>query len=271
MVNPRQKYAYAVILLRQLVKTDFKLRYQGSTLGYIWSLLRPLLLFLTLYIVFIKFLRVGGGSMPHPAVYLLLGILLWNYFSEVTNGSINAIVGKGDLLRKLNFPKYIIIIAGSVSALINLVLTSLVIVLFMVLSHVTLSWAALWIIPLVVELFLISIALAFFLSALFVRFRDVSYIWEVVMQAAFYATPILYPLSFHGIPIWAKKIMMLNPMAQIIQDARHVLISPSTETIGSIYDGREWVRGIPLLITLLIALLALRYFRNRAKYFAEEV
>lgn len=268
MVNSRQKYAYPIILLKQLVKTDFKLRYQGSTLGYIWSLLRPLLLFMTLYVVFVKFLKVGAG-IPHYPVYLLLGIVLWNYFAEVTGGSVNAIVGKGDLLRKLNFPKYIIIVAGSLSALINLTLTSIVIGIFMIFNHVTFGWTALWIFPLLVELFIFSIAVAFFLSALFVRFRDVSYIWEVVMQAAFYATPILYPLAI--IPPKAAKVLMLNPMAQIIQDARHVLVTPHAETIGTVYNGRQWVIAIPLVATLLIALLAARYFRSRSKYFAEEV
>src|SRR5258708_35249969 len=100
----QQRYRYAVILLKQLVKTDFKLRYQGSVLGYAWSLLRPLFLFVILYIVFGVFLK-AKGNIPHYPVYLLLGIVLWNYFAEVTAGSVGSIVGKGELLRKLNFPK----------------------------------------------------------------------------------------------------------------------------------------------------------------------
>lgn len=262
-----QRYRYSIILLKQLVKTDFKLRYQGSVLGYAWSLLRPLFLFIILYIVFARFLKVGG-TIPHYPVYLLLGIVLWNYFSEVTTGGVNAIVGRSDLLRKINFPKYVLILAGSFSAFINLILNFVVIGLFMVLTDVSISWSALIMIPLIAELFIFSIAMAFFLSALYVRFRDVSYIWEVIMQGAFYATPILYPLSL--IPVAAAKILILSPIAQIIQDARYVLVTKDTDTIYTLY-GNVWVWAIPIGITLITALLAATYFRKRSEYFAEEV
>jgi ABC-2 type transport system permease protein len=263
-----QRYRYSIILLKQLVKTDFKLRYQGSVLGYVWSLLRPLFLFVTLYFVFARFLKVGTG-MPHYPVYLLLGIVLWNYFSEVTAGSVQAIVGKGELLRKINFPKYVIILAGSFSAFINLLLNFIVIAVFMVFGHVSLSWHALIIIPLIAELFILSIGVAFFLSALFVRFRDVSYIWEVIMQAAFYGTPILYLLT--KVPHRVAKFLILNPMAQIIQDARYSLVTTKTQTIYQVYGGDKWIWTIPLGITLVLTLLAAIYFRSRSKYFAEEV
>jgi ABC-2 type transport system permease protein len=263
-----QRYRYSIILLRQLVKTDFKLRYQGSTLGYVWSLLRPLLLFLILYLVFGVFLK-AKGNIPHYPVYLLLGIVLWNYFAEVTSGSVGAIVGRGDLLRKINFPKYVIILAGSFSAFINLLINFVVIIIFMVFTHLAPTWHALIIIPLVAELFVFSIAMAFFLSALFVRFRDVSYIWEVIMQGAFYATPILYPMSY--IPHRYAKILILNPMAQIIQDARHVVVTSKSATIYQVYGGDRWIWAIPLGISLIIAVLASSYFRSRSKYFAEEI
>jgi ABC-2 type transport system permease protein len=263
-----QRYRYSIILLKQLVKTDFKLRYQGSVLGYAWSLLRPLFLFVILYVVFGVFLK-AKGNIPHYPVYLLLGIVLWNYFAEVTAGSVGSIVGKGELLRKINFPKYVIILAGSFSAFINLLINFVVIGIFMIIGHVGLSWRAIIIIPLVAELFVFSIALAFFLSALYVRFRDVSYIWEVILQGAFYATPILYPLSL--IPDRAAKILLLNPIAQIIQDARHVLVTPKTQTIYQLYGGDRWIWAIPLGLSLVIVVLSATYFRSRSKYFAEEV
>jgi ABC-2 type transport system permease protein len=265
-----QRYRYSIILLKQLVKTDFKLRYQGSVLGYAWSLLRPLFLFVILYIVFGVFLKAKGNPpIPHYPVYLLLGIVLWNYFAEVTAGSVGSIVGKGELLRKLNFPKYVIILAGSFSAFINLLINFVVIGIFMIVGHVGLSWRAIIIVPLVGELFVFSIALAFFLSALYVRFRDVSYIWEVILQGMFYATPILYPLSL--IPNRAAKILLLNPIAQIIQDARHVLVTSRAQTIYQLYDGDRWIWAIPLGASLIMVVLAATYFRSRSKYFAEEV
>jgi ABC-2 type transport system permease protein len=266
--NFQKRYQYPIILLKQLVKTDFKLRYQGSVLGYLWSLLRPLLLFAILYLVFARFLKVGN-DIPHYPVYLLLGIVLWNYFAEVTMGSVTAIVGRGDLLRKINFPKYVIIFAGSFSAFINLLLNFVVIAIFMIITDVSVSWHALLLLPLIAELFIFSIAVAFFLSTLYVRFRDVSYIWEVIMQAAFYATPILYTLT--RVPHAAAKILILSPMSQIIQDSRYALVTSQSITASRVYGGDRFVELIPITATVIIALIATSYFRQRSKYFAEEV
>ncbi len=264
------KYKYSAILLRQLVITDFKLRYQGSALGYVWSLLRPLFLFIILYLVFDKIFN-AGASIPHYPVYLLLGIILWNYFGEVTNGGVTAIVAKGDLLRKLNFPKYVIVLAGSFSAFINLMINFIVVAIFMVLNGVTLHWSAL-LLPLpLIELFIFSIGVAFLLSALFVKFRDINYIWEIIMQAAFYATPILYSLSFViNKSLFAAQILMLNPVAQIIQDSRYVLITPNTITYESLY-GSGWYRLIPLTFVILFTLLAAWYFKRKSPQFAEDI
>lgn len=263
----KERYHYSVILLRELVITDFKLRYQSSILGYVWSLLRPLALFIILYFVFVKFLRVGE-SVEHFPVYLLFGIVIWNYFSEVTNNGVSAIVSRGDLLRKLNFPKYVIVLAGSFSALINLGLNLIVVTVFAIFNDVPLMGSLVWLPVLIVELFIIALSMAFLLSALFVKIRDVNYIWEVIMQGAFYATPILYPLSI--IPEVAQKILILNPVAQIIQDIRYVAITHDSATIGDIY-GSEWARLIPLAIVGLITVVSVSYFRSQSKYFAEEV
>lgn len=264
----KQRYRYPSLLLRQLVKTDFQLRYHGSTLGYLWTLIRPLAIFAILYVVFAKFLRVGD-AVPFYAVYLLLGIMLWNYFVEVTSGSVEAIVGKGELLRKINFPKYIVVLTGSVSATINLLINSVVLTGFMLFLGADPSLSAVVVVPLLfAELFVFSLGVGFLLSALFVRFRDVQYIWEVVLQGAFYATPILYPLSF--VPEAGAKILMLNPIAQIIQDARRVLITPESVTIADVY-GNAVARLVPLAIVIVVSITAAIYFRKRSRFFAEEV
>ncbi len=271
MERLKERYRYSIILLKQLVKTDFKLRYQGSFLGYIWSLLRPFALFIILYFVFAVVLG-AGDDIPNYPVYLLLGIVLWNYFAEVTMGSVGSIVGRGDLMRKINFPRYVIVLAGSFSALINLLLNFVVIAGFMAVNHVDLRPIALTLPIFIAELFVFSLAVAFFLSAAFVRFRDISYIWDVVMQAAFYATPILYPLSLvtEKASLAVSKIMLLNPVAQIIQDARMVLVTDKTQTIQTLY-GSHWIRLIPVGITLATAVIAATYFRKRSRYFAEDV
>lgn len=264
-----QKYRYSAILLKELVATDFKLRYQGSVLGYLWSLLRPLMLFAILYVVFAKFLRLGD-AIPFYPIYLLTGIVLWNFFAEVTNNSVTAIVNQGDLIRKLNFPKYVIILSTAFSALINLILNFIVISVFIAVSGVDLHWTALLSPVFIIEIFVFAMAMAFLLSALFVRLRDVNYIWEVIMQGLFYATPIIYPISLvtDKWPLVAK-LLLVNPVAQAIQDVRYTLITPETQTLHSL-GGWNWYI-LPIAIVIVITVVAVVYFRKRSPYFAEEV
>lgn len=255
-------------LLRELVATDFKLRYQGSVLGYAWSLLRPLLLFAILYTVFVKFLRFDFG-LPHPAVYLLLGIVLWNFFAEMTTQSLGSVVSRGDLIRKIRIPRWIIVISSSLSALINLGLNMIVVGVFMVLNHVDLLQGA-FLVPLVlIEVYILALGLSLFLSAAFVRFRDVSYIWEVLIQLLFYVTPILYPLARITNPL-LQQLLMLNPMAQAIQDARYLLISHQVPTVQHIF-GNGWLAIIPYLVPLVILVCGVLYFKKEARYFAENI
>ena len=261
------RYSYSLILLRELVITDFKLRYQSSVLGYVWSLLRPLALFAILYMVFANFLKLGS-TIPHYPLYLLVGIVLWNFFTEVTGNSITAIVDKGGLLRKINFPKYVIVVATSLSAFINLLINSIVILVFAVLFKVDVGWSILYLPIFILELFCLSLGVGFLLSALFVKYRDINYIWEVLMQALFYATPILYPLAL--VPEGIAKVLMLNPIAQIIQDVRKIAVTPETQTIASVFDS-SFARLVPMAIVLVIFAVAVIYFKRQSKFFAEEV
>lgn len=264
------KYRYPLILLKELVFTDFKLRYQNSTLGYIWSLLRPTFLFLILYIVFVKIIPVGN-EVPHFPAYLLLGLVLWNYFIEVSTGSVASVVGKGDLMRKISFPRYVIILAGTVSAIINLSLNMIVVGVLMILSKAEPNIYALFIPLLLIELFTFSLAAALLLGSLYVKYRDIGYVWEVVIQAGFYATPILYPFSLViNKSELAAKVMILNPIAQILQDIRYGLVTKETVTITTLY-GTPIVRLVPISIVIITITIAIRYFRKTAPYFAEDV
>jgi ABC-2 type transport system permease protein len=255
-------------LLSELVRTDFKLRYQGSVLGYAWSLLRPLLMFVILYVVFTKFLRIGS-DIEHYPVYLLLGIVLWNFFNEMTVQSLSSIVGRGDLIRKIRIPRWIIVFSSSVSALINLVLNLIVIAVFMVIGGVSISIGVLWVPIIILEIYALGLGLSLFLAAAFVRFRDVSYIWDVLLQAGFYLTPVIYPLSVvHSVTL--QKLLLLNPMSQAIQDARNVLVTSDTATIWKIFDG-GWYALIPLVATAIILIGGLLYFKSQADSFAENI
>jgi ABC-2 type transport system permease protein len=257
-------------LLRELVVTDFKLRYQGSALGYLWSLARPLFLFAILLLVFGFVLKIGSNIQHYP-MYLLLGIVLWNFFLEATNNGLMSIVGRGDLIRKINFPKYIIVVSGTISALINLGISMVVVVIFMIITGVEIRPLALLLPFIIIELYVFALAMAFFLAAFYVKYRDIGYIWELLMQAAFYATPILYPLSFviSKSPILAK-LMLLNPMAQIVQDARYILVTPETDTLIKLTHNPIAI-VTPLIIIAATVVGASLYFRASSRYFAENV
>lgn len=259
------------ILLRELVVTDFKLRYQGSVLGYLWSLLKPLFLFAILYVVFDRFLRLGR-DIEHFPVYLLLGIVLWGFFTEATSNGLQAILSRGDLIRKINFPKYIIVVSGTISALINLGLNLIIVFIFMVINGVQLNFESLLFVPLIIELYIFALALAFFLSALNVKFRDVGYLWEIFLQAAFYATPIIYPLQMVvRESTIAAHLIMLNPVAQIIQDVRYILVTHSSITTYQLFQQRAYLIGVPFIIVGLSVILAAYYFKKNSKTFAENV
>lgn len=252
-------------ILREMVSADFKVRYQASVLGYLWSVLRPLFLFVILYVVFTYIFKIGKG-VPHYPVYLLLGIVMWNFFTESTVIGMGSVVSKGDLIRKISIPRYLTVLSSSASALINLSINLVVVIVFAFLNGIGPDWR--WaLLPLaLLELFAFSTALAFFLSALYVKFRDITYIWEVGLQAAFYATPVLYPLSI--VPSYLRTYFFINPMAQIIQDARYIFIPQGTVTV---WNTSPWLAIVPIGIVFLAIVLSRAYFKNQAKWFAENI
>ena len=257
------------ILLRELVVTDFKLRYQGSVLGYAWSVLKPLFLFAIMYVVFGLLIKLG--SVEHYPVYLLFGIILWTFFSEATNQGLSSIVARGGIIRKVSFPKYIIVISTTISALVNLGINLVIVAIFMLLSGVQLHISILMLPLYVAEIYILALGLAFFLSTVQVKYRDTSHIWEIIMQAAFYGTPIIYPVTTimaKSVPI--AKILMLNPIAQSIQDARYSLITHQTITVGNLFNN-SWYILIPLGITAIVFTTGALYFKKNSKYFAENV
>jgi ABC-2 type transport system permease protein len=260
------------ILLRELVITDFKLRYQGSVLGYLWSLLKPLMLFAIMYVVFVHFLRFGAG-IEHFAVTLLLGLVLWTFFTEATSQGMQAIVGRGDLIRKINFPKYIIVISGTISALINLGLNLIVVGIFMVFDGVSFEPSALLFPLWILLIYIFSLGLAFFLSAAFVKYRDISHLWEVFLQGLFYATPIIYPLQMvmgYGDAI-AAQVLMLSPIAVLFQNARAQIVGhENVITADQLFSNPVYI-AIPYLIIAGVVVLAAVYFKKSQSKFAERV
>jgi ABC-2 type transport system permease protein len=220
-----------------------------------------------MYVVFGLMIKIG--TIEHYAVYLLLGIVLWTFFAEATNQGMISIVSRGDLLRKISFPKYILVLSTTISALINLGLNLLIVISLMIFNGVQFNLSMLLLPVYILEIYLLALGLAFYLSALNIKYRDTGHIWEIIMQAAFYATPIIYPLSLviQKSDLVAK-LLLLNPVAQAIQDARYSLITNETLTAYGMSKSMIYTI-IPFIVTLLIFISGTLYFKKNSKYFAE--
>ena len=257
------------VLLYELVKTDFKLRYQGSFLGVLWSVLKPLMLFAVMYTVFVRFLKFTDGTATYPIV-LLLGISLWGFFTEATTTGMNSIVARGDLMRKINFPKYIVILSSMASALISLGINLLVVIIFAILTGVKFTPLVLLVPFSIIQLFLLAFGVALILSTMYVKFRDIGHLWEVLLQILFYAIPIIYPITMvSNAHLFIAKIMMMNPIAQAIQDIRHNLIAPETTITAWNLINNFWVCIIPIILTIAVVGFGAWYFSRNSKKFAE--
>lgn len=255
-------------ILAEMVRTDFKIRYQGSALGYLWSILKPLALFGIMYTAFTVVWPVARG-VEHYGVYLLLGIIFWNFFSETTSVGARSIVDHGGLIRKIDIPRYLIVIASSISALINLGLSLLVVIIFALFSGVPVSASWLLVIVFGIELYIFALGVALILATVYVKFRDVVYIWEILLQAGFYASAIIFPLQ--SVPQFLHKFLFLNPIVQIVQDARSALVqSTDVVTIWTI-ESSWYLKLIPLFLIIGLCLIGVAMFRKKSKYFAEHI
>lgn len=255
-------------LARTLAATDWKVRFYGSALGYVWSLLRPLLLFGIVYFVFSEVVKAGAG-VEHYGVILLLAMILYFFFAEVTGAGVTSMVDRESLLRKVGFPRAVVPLSVALVAAMNLVLNLVVLVIFVVAGRVEPRWEWL-LLPIPFALMLVfATGVAMLLSALYVRYRDVRPIWEVLLQALFYATPVLYPIEAvvaHSETL--AKIMLCNPLAAIIQESRHLLTgAPSTASIL----GSPAMLAVPLALLLAVTWLGVKVFDRMAPLAAEEL
>jgi ABC-2 type transport system permease protein len=251
-----------------LAVTEFKLRFFGSVLGYLWQLVRPLMLFGVLYFVFTEFVKIGE-AVPHYPVVLLANIVLYTFFAEGT-GAVSSMVDHEALVRKIQFPRMAVPVSVVLTAGFNLVLNTIVVLGFALASGVDPRWS--WIqAPLLIGLLAIfAMGLAMLLSALYVRFRDVKPIWEVLLQVAFYATPIIYAVETIDISQRLRELIMLNPLAMIIQQFRYAVIDPSAPSAGEAAGGVAMLL-IPIALLLGLAALGYWYFNREAPRMAEDL
>jgi ABC-2 type transport system permease protein len=255
-----------------LAATDFKLRYFGSVLGYLWSLVQPLMLFGVLYVVFSVLLDFSGSEKFYP-VALLAGIVMFNFIAEATTGSVRSIVSREPLVRKIEFPRLAVPLATVLTALFNYTLNLVPVFVFLLFAGGEPRWS--WLeLPVIVAILTIWLAgIAMFLSAMFVRYRDVEPIWSVIMQVLFYATPIFYTLDTVGQKTgedWVGNVLMINPFAALLQQFRHAIIDPSHLSAAAAIGG-TWRLAAPLLVIVLTVALGWIVFSRMAPKVAEEL
>jgi ABC-2 type transport system permease protein len=250
-----------------LAVTDFKLRFFGSVLGYLWQLLRPLMLFGVLLLVFTQFVKISGTS--HYSVVLLQDIVIFTFFADATIGSVASLVDRENLVRKIHFPRMVVPLAVVLTAGFNFLLNLAVVMVFALASGVEprLSWLELPLLLAFLCVFVIGIAML--LSSLYVRFRDVQPIWEVVAQALFYASPVIYPIEKIPVRSW-EKIVMCNPLSAVLTQARHAVIDPHAPSAAYAIGGYARL-AIPIGLVAVIFLLGLWWFNREAPRIAEQL
>ncbi|HEY0345364.1 MAG TPA: ABC transporter permease [Solirubrobacteraceae bacterium] len=254
-----------------LATTDFRLRFFGSALGYLWQLMRPLMLFGVLYAVFSQFLKFGG-DVKYYAVALLTGIVLFSFMSEATVQSVRSLSNRENLVRKIEFPRLAVPMATVLTSLFNLALNLVPVFVFLLAAGARPRWSWLELPALVAMLALFVLGISTLLSVLYVRYRDVEPIWDVVLQMMFYASPIFYTASIVRDKAGEDvlRLMMCNPFAMILQQTRHAIIDPSHESAASAIGGAPWLL-VPLFIILAVVAIAYWLFDRAAPRIAEDI
>jgi ABC-2 type transport system permease protein len=250
-----------------LAATDFKLRFFGSALGYVWSLARPLLLFGTLYLVFTEIVKFGEGVKHYP-VYLLSSIVLFTFFSEATGRGVKSVVDRENLLRKIRFPRLVIPLSVALHSLFNLGLNLIVVFVLVFASGIkpTLDWLQVPLLVLMLVFFTLGVTML--LSALYVRFRDVEPIWDVGLQLLFYGSPVIYVID--TMPESVRDLAMFNPIAAVLTQWRHAVIDQAAPTAGTAIGGLELLI-IPAGIAVATFALGLWVFTRETPRIAENL
>ena len=250
-----------------LAVTEWKLRFFGSALGYLWSLVRPLLFFGVLYTIFTQVLNFGGEVRYYP-VYLLASVILFTYFGEVTGGCLTSLVNRENLLRKIRFPRLVIPMSVALNSLFNLGMNLIAVFVFIFLQGVEPRWTWFELPLLIFVLVVFATGIGMLLSALYVRFRDVSPIWEVCQQVLFYGSPILYVASNY--PPKVQALALCNPIAVVLTQMRHAVLDPSAPTAAAAIGGAPRLL-IPLAIVVVVFAFGFWVFRREAPRIAENL
>lgn len=257
--------------MRVIAGTEFKLKYMDSALGYVWSVLKPLAYFGVLVVVFGSLFHLNRVFSEYPT-YLLMGIVVYTFFSDAGTNTMWSFVLRAPLIRKLAFPRIVIPVAATTVSAITLVINSSIVAAFIVWRRITprLDWLFL---PLyLLEIYVFTLGVSLILATLFVRFRDIGQAWELGSQVLYWATPIVYPVSY--LPSWARPVALLNPLAQAIQDMRHIILYHAPQ--GFIVTAPDVLGGsvgrlYPIGIAVAVLALGVAVYRHEEPWLAERV
>jgi ABC-2 type transport system permease protein len=252
-------------LVRELAVTNFKLKYTGSVLGYLWSLFKPLMYFGVLYVIFVDFFHLRSPDFP---LQLFLAIVLFTFFSECTATALGSIAGNAHLIRKANFPLSALVVANSVTALLTLAIT-LSLLAVVATPFGRLHWGPQSLVAplLLVELYMFSLGVGMILASAYVFYRDLGHAWEVFLQVLLYGCGVVFPISI--VPAKYLPFFFLNPLAQIIEDFRHAVVTQTAapwtvHLVGPVFF-------VPLAITVAVFVGGLLLFRRLTPLFAESL
>jgi ABC-2 type transport system permease protein len=248
--------------------TDYRLTYFGSALGYLWSLMRPLMLFGVLYLVFSSFLKFGH-DIPHYRDLLLLNIVLFMFFSEATGQAVRAVLNREALVRKMHFPRMVIPLSVVLTSMLNLAGNLVAVFVFILIDGVQPRWTWLLFPLLLLPLVMFTAGVSMILSSLYVTYRDVGPIWSVLTQLLFYGTPVLYAIETVD-PESLKKVLLSNPLAAILQQARQWLIDPAAPGFAEAIGGFPWWL-LPVGLFAGVCAFGLWIFNHEAPRIAERL
>jgi ABC-2 type transport system permease protein len=250
-----------------LAVTDWRLRFYGSALGYLWTLARPFAFFGVIYVVFTEVADIGNEVKDY-GICILFSMVLFQFFGEATNGSVTAVVRRENLLRKMRFPRLAIPLSTVMTALMNLVATMVAVFVFAIASGVYPKWSWLELPLLIALLTVVATGTGLLLSVLFVRYRDVQPIWEVATQILFYASPILYVATM--VPEDWQRAFLLNPIAAVLTQVRHAVVDPTAPTVSALLGGTAWLL-IPIAVSGLLLAIGMWAFSRAAPRLAENL
>lgn len=251
MFQKLKKYQF---LFEELVKRDFKRKYKRTVLGMVWSVLSPLL---TLFIMRLVFTHFFGAGINHYTTYLFCGNLVFSYFSEASGQGMTSLMDNAGIFTKVNVPKYLFLLSKNVQTLINFGLTLVAFFVFCVLDQITFTWKLVCLLYPIVCLMLFNVGTGLILSALYVFFRDIEYLWSVFLQLLMYMSAIFYSIDTYSQTV--QNIFLLNPIYLFIRYFRKIVIEATIPTV--------WFHLLMLADVLIVLVIGcVMYKKNNTKF-----